>query len=69
MVVPLVKDETKGEVIPREVEGVLEAYKDVMPPELPKALPPMSCPEFQTTILRHFNHLLNKQANSEHERM
>lgn len=40
VLVPLVKDEPKGEAIQREIKGVLKAYEDVMPPELLKALPP-----------------------------
>ena len=26
--------------MPKEIEGVLDEFKDVMPPELPKRLPP-----------------------------
>ncbi|KAL6319636.1 hypothetical protein AAG906_020713 [Vitis piasezkii] len=34
------KDDGSGEPIPKEIEGVLDEFKDVMPPELPKRLPP-----------------------------
>nr|CAN64786.1 hypothetical protein VITISV_014071 [Vitis vinifera] len=34
------KDEGSGEPMPKEIEGVLDEFKDVMPPELPKRLPP-----------------------------
>ena len=35
-----VKDEGSGEPMPKEIEGVLDEFKDVMLPELPKRLPP-----------------------------
>ncbi|RVX13859.1 RNA-directed DNA polymerase-like [Vitis vinifera] len=34
------KDDGSGEPMPKEIEGVLDEFKDVMPPELPKRLPP-----------------------------
>ena len=51
VVVPLLKDEPKGEVVPREIEGVLKAYEDVMPPELPKALPPKRSVDHKIELL------------------
>uniref|UniRef100_A0A803N0W0 Uncharacterized protein n=1 Tax=Chenopodium quinoa TaxID=63459 RepID=A0A803N0W0_CHEQI len=34
------EEEPHGNEVPSEISGVLEEYKDVMPPELPKRLPP-----------------------------
>ncbi|RVW50369.1 RNA-directed DNA polymerase-like [Vitis vinifera] len=34
------KDDGSGEPMPKEIKGVLDEFKDVMPPELPKRLPP-----------------------------
>ena len=34
------RDDGSGELMPKEIEGVLDEFKDVMPPELPKRLPP-----------------------------
>ncbi|RVW72185.1 hypothetical protein CK203_059524 [Vitis vinifera] len=34
------RDDGSGEPMPKEIEGVLDEFKDVMPPELPKKLPP-----------------------------
>ncbi|KAL6338016.1 hypothetical protein AAG906_007832 [Vitis piasezkii] len=34
------RDDGSGEPMPKEIEGVLDEFKDVMPPELPKRLPP-----------------------------
>ena len=34
------RDYGSGEPMPKEIEGVLDEFKDVMPPELPKRLPP-----------------------------
>ena len=34
------KDDGSGKPMPKEIEGVLDEFKDVMPPELPKRLPP-----------------------------
>ena len=34
------KDDRSGELMPKEIEGVLDEFKDVMSPELPKRLPP-----------------------------
>ncbi|RVW44493.1 Retrovirus-related Pol polyprotein from transposon 17.6 [Vitis vinifera] len=34
------KDDGSREPIPKEIKGVLDEFKDVMPPELPKRLPP-----------------------------
>ncbi|RVW14268.1 hypothetical protein CK203_095362 [Vitis vinifera] len=33
------RDNGSGEPMPKEIEGVLDEFKDVMPPELPKKLP------------------------------
>uniref|UniRef100_A0A803N4L8 Retrotransposon gag domain-containing protein n=1 Tax=Chenopodium quinoa TaxID=63459 RepID=A0A803N4L8_CHEQI len=46
----LVKEEPHGGEVPSEISGVLEEYKDVMPPELPKRLPPKRehCPTTQS---------------------
>ncbi|RVW80178.1 hypothetical protein CK203_054121 [Vitis vinifera] len=33
------RDGGSGEPMPKEIEGVLDEFKDVMPPELPKRLP------------------------------
>ena len=33
------RDDGSGEPMPKEIEGVLDEFKDVMPPELPKRLP------------------------------
>ena len=33
-------DKKSGEPMPKEIEGVLDEFKDVMPLELPKRLPP-----------------------------
>ena len=35
------KDDGLGEPIPKEIKGVLDEFKDVMPPELHKRLPPI----------------------------
>ncbi|RVW16210.1 Transposon Ty3-I Gag-Pol polyprotein [Vitis vinifera] len=34
------RDDGSGEPMPKEIKGVLDEFKDVMPPELPKRLPP-----------------------------
>ena len=34
------RDDGSGEPLPKEIEGVLDEFKDVMPPELPKRLSP-----------------------------
>ncbi|RVX11571.1 Transposon Ty3-I Gag-Pol polyprotein [Vitis vinifera] len=34
------RDDGSGEPMPKEIEEVLDEFKDVMPPELPKRLPP-----------------------------
>ena len=34
------RDDGSDEPMPKEIEGVLDEFKDVMPPELPKRLPP-----------------------------
>ncbi|RVW63224.1 hypothetical protein CK203_058976 [Vitis vinifera] len=34
------RDNGSREPMPKEIEGVLDEFKDVMPPELPKRLPP-----------------------------
>ncbi|RVW38679.1 Transposon Ty3-I Gag-Pol polyprotein [Vitis vinifera] len=34
------RDDGSEEPMPKEIEGVLDEFKDVMPPELPKRLPP-----------------------------
>nr|CAN67852.1 hypothetical protein VITISV_020215 [Vitis vinifera] len=34
------KDDGSGEPMPKEIKGVLDEFKDMMPPELPKRLPP-----------------------------
>ena len=38
--IPMVYKEEGGELIPPEIEVVLKRYKDVMPDQLLKALPP-----------------------------
>ena len=35
------RDDRSGEPMPKEIEGVLDEFKDVMPPEFPKRLPLM----------------------------
>ncbi|XP_050374592.1 uncharacterized protein LOC126792152 [Argentina anserina] len=40
VVVPLIKDGSGNEIVPKEIMGILESYKYVMPSELPKELPP-----------------------------
>ncbi|PRQ23851.1 hypothetical protein RchiOBHm_Chr6g0265961 [Rosa chinensis] len=47
----MIRDEIKGEVIPKEIEGVLESYVDVMPPELPKELPPRRSVDHEIKLL------------------
>ncbi|XP_062021178.1 uncharacterized protein LOC133737687 [Rosa rugosa] len=49
--VPLIRDEIKGEVILKEIEGVLESYVDVMSPELPKELPPRRSVDHEIELL------------------
>ena len=34
------RDDRSGEPMPKEIKGVLDEFKDVMLPELPKGLPP-----------------------------
>lgn len=34
------KNDSLGKPVPKEIEEVLDEFKDVMPPELPKRLPP-----------------------------
>ena len=34
------KDDGSEEPMPKEIKGVLDEFKDMMPPELPKRLPP-----------------------------
>ena len=34
------RDDGSGEPMPKEIKGVLDKFKDVMPLELPKRLPP-----------------------------
>ena len=34
------RDDGSGEPMPKEMEGILNKFKDVMPPEFPKRLPP-----------------------------
>ena len=34
------RNDGSGEPMPKEIKGVLDEFKEVMPPELPKRLPP-----------------------------
>ena len=34
------RDDRSGGPMPKEIEGLLDEFKDVMPPKLPKKLPP-----------------------------